>query len=83
MTDTRKKNVNWRLNVNTDGTVPNHDAQLAVLMDIRDELQAIRSLANCYRIPRALDAMTELGAEARRRKRLAAKRRKSAKAGRK
>ena len=49
--DTRKKNVNWRLNVNADGTVPNYDAHLAVLMDIRDELQALNRLANCYRIP--------------------------------
>lgn len=53
--------------------------QIAVLMDIRDELKALRSLANCYRVPRALDSIIELGLEARRRKRLAAKKRKAKK----
>lgn len=72
MTDTRKKNHNWNCSAGSYDA-----AQLALLMDIRDELQAIRALANCYRIPRALDAMIELGADARRRKRLAAKRRKA------
>jgi hypothetical protein len=54
-------------------------------MDIRDELKeankrlaSLESLARC--IPRALDAMIELGQDARRRKRLAAKRRKAARA---
>lgn len=63
------------------------NAKLGVLMDIRDELKeanrqigCLLSLARCYRIPRALDAMIELGQEARRRKRLAAKRRKAARA---
>lgn len=77
--DTRKKNMNWSLETNADGTTPSQDAHLAVLMDIRDELQAIHQLARCYRIPRALDAMIELGAEARRKKRAAAKKRKAAK----
>jgi hypothetical protein len=68
--------VAWMLPAATSYDV----AQLAVLMDIRDELQALRRLAQCHRIPRALDAMTELGIEARRRKRAAAKRRKTARA---
>lgn len=80
MPDTRKKNVSWKLHTNADGTTPNMDAQLAVLMDIRDELQTIRNLAQCYRIPRALDAMHELGVEARRKKRAAAAKRKAARA---
>lgn len=80
MPDMRKKNVTWSLNVNPNGTVSNGDAQLAVLMDIRDELQTIRNLAQCYRIPRALDAMHELGVDARRKKRNAAKKRKATKA---
>lgn len=80
MPDTRKKNANWNLNVDSAGRVSNADAQLAVLMDIRDELQALNRLANCYRIPRALDAMHELGVEARRKKRNAAKKRKAARA---
>jgi hypothetical protein len=41
---------------------------VAVLMDIRDELQALRRLADCYRIPRALDALYGMGVAARRRK---------------
>lgn len=77
----RNKNCDW----NT-GVLPNHvnvdQAQLAVLMDIRDELQAIRGLAQCFRIPRALDALYEVGLDLRRKKRLqrqkAAKKRKVA-----
>jgi len=60
-----RADVAWRIPTDTPST---DQAQLAVLMDIRDELQTIRRLAQCHRIPRALDAMTELGIEARRRK---------------
>lgn len=76
--DRRRKDQNWYV-AEADGSLYNEmrdGVMLAVLMDIRDELQAIRRLANCHRIPRALDAMHELGVEARRRKREAAKRRK-------
>lgn len=82
MTDRRKRNLNWCV-ANESGGIydgPMDYRALAVLMDIRDELQAINSKLNCYRIPRALDAITELGADARRRKRLAAKRRKAKRA---
>ena len=75
----RNKNCDWNA-----GTLPNavniDQAQLAVLMDIRDELQHLKRLAQCYRIPRALDAMYELGVEVRRKKRAAAKKRKAARA---
>lgn len=75
--DRRCKNTNWYV-AGEDGRAYSHDhIQLAVLMDIRDELQALNRLANCFRIPRALDAMIELGAEARRKKRAAAKKRKA------
>lgn len=77
MLDRRRRDVNWMIGDGVSTTVPIGGAQLAVLMDIRDELQVIRALAQCYRIPRALDAMHELGIEARRRKRNAAKRRKA------
>jgi hypothetical protein len=77
---TRHKNTTWTIPNNANGTTPYEGAQLAVLMDIRDELQSLVRLANCYRIPRALDAMIELGAEARRKKRALAKRRKVARA---
>lgn len=79
-TSNRHKNAQWTIHDNTDGTTPYEGAQLAVLMDIRDELRTIRQLAQCYRIPRGLDAMIELGAEARRKKRAAAKKRKAARA---
>lgn len=77
----RHKDSNWSVPTNDDGTCNVPSAQLAVLMDIRDELQATspRRLANCHRIPRALDAMYELGVEARRRKRAAAAKRKRGK----
>jgi hypothetical protein len=77
MTDRRCKNGNWQLNNLGNGNVSNGDAQLAVLMDIRDELQSLNRLANCYRIPRALDAMHEMGVDLRRKKRAAAKKRKA------
>lgn len=72
----RQKNVNWNCGETNDVTMDG--AQLAVLMDIRDELQAIRSLANCYRIPLALDALRDVGADIRRKKRAEAKKRKAA-----
>lgn len=77
--DRRKKNRNWYA-ADNEGDSTTQQAILATLMDIRDELQTLVTLARCYRIPRALDAMIELGAEARRKKRTAAKRRKAARA---
>lgn len=71
--------VAWTIDTLPGGTIASTDAHLAVLMDIRDELQAIRRLAGCFRIPRALDAMYELGIEARRKKRAQTKKRKSQK----
>jgi hypothetical protein len=79
----RHKNANWTIPSSANGTTPYEGAQLAVLMDIRDELQQINRSLGCYRIPRALDAMHELGVDLRRRKRLAAKRRKTARQSRK
>jgi hypothetical protein len=66
--DTRHKNANWNVGEKiTDW----RQCQLAVLMDIRDEMQAIRRLASCFRIPRALDALHEMGVDLRRKKRKA------------
>lgn len=68
-------NIRWEIKAqDSRGSVSPLDAQLAVLMDIRRELQDINSKLNCYRIPRALDALIELGVKSRRDKR---KRRKS------
>lgn len=76
--DTRRKNRNWIVSDDGVSTRSVEHTQIAVLMDIRDELQTLVRLANCYRLPRALDALIELGAEARRRKKNAAKKRKAA-----
>jgi len=62
----RRRNADWNLPERCQDW---EQAGVAVLMDIRDELQALRRLANCPRIPVALDAMRDLGIAARRRKR--------------
>jgi len=57
------RNANWTLaGSDTDtGALANvHEATLAVLMDIRSELQAIRRVAECHnvqRVPRILDTI--------------------------
>ena len=60
MTDKRKRNVVWHIKTNTDGTTPQQDAHLAVLMDIRDEMQAINAKLDCYRVREALDAIAKM-----------------------
>ena len=46
--DTRRKDANWRLNPNTQtGVVTTAEAQLAVLMDLRDELKWLNDLLHC------------------------------------
>jgi len=60
MTDTRYKNARWTIHTNDNGTIPASDARLAVLMDIRDEMQSIVSLLRCHRIPKALDAVVAM-----------------------
>ncbi len=60
MNDYRKKNGNWKLNPNPDGTYPANDARLAVLMDVRDELRSLNGLLGCtnfINIPKKLDAI--------------------------
>lgn len=57
MADTRKKNINWTIKTNPNGTTPEQDAHLAVLMDIRDELQALNRVFGCQNfleVPRIL-----------------------------
>jgi hypothetical protein len=72
MPDKRKKNVIWNLATNPDGTTPHGDAELAVLMDIRDELQQLNRILNCnnfLRIPAVLDAISKNTKPKRRRRR--------------
>ena len=75
------KDSNWR--IPADNLSWEH-INLSVLMDLRDQametnrlLRELAALARCHRIPKALDAMAELGLEARRRTRLRRKRRKA------
>ncbi len=59
--DTRSRDVSWTLNLLPSGRVSTDDAQLAVLMDIRDELKRLNSLLHCgnfMRIPRILDRIS-------------------------
>lgn len=43
----KKANIVWRIDTNTDWTVSHGDAQLAVLMDIRTELQRLNGILHC------------------------------------
>lgn len=47
MTDNRCKNFTWGLNTNPNGSLPTDQCQLAVLMDIREELQGLRRIFEC------------------------------------
>jgi hypothetical protein len=70
-TDTRKRNVSWRINTSPEGYVSQMDAHLAVLMDLRDELQAMRRRLDCYetiQIPGILREIRRNTAKPRKRK---------------
>ena len=47
MTDTRKKDIDWIIRTYPDRTSTTSEAQLAVLMDLRDELQQLNALLHC------------------------------------
>lgn len=71
MTDLRKRNANWTLNVPYDGKFSPDQAQLAVLMDIRDELQTLNRVFSCHNfqtIPRKLDRISANTYRAKRRR---------------
>ncbi len=69
MSDTRKRNVSWRIDTNADGTTPQRDAALAVLMDIRDELQTLNRLLGCVRFTAIPDTLKTIAAHTKRRPR--------------
>jgi hypothetical protein len=46
MSDYRKKDGDWKIATNGNGTTPTVEAQLAVLMDIRDELKQLNRTCN-------------------------------------
>ncbi len=71
MADTRKRNINWRIDTNLDGTTPARDAALAVLMDIREELQSLNGLFRCpnlLTIPQKIDAIRKNTARPKRKR---------------
>ena len=56
--NTRHKDANWTVHTNEDNRISYEGATLAVLMDIRDELQELNATFNCHRfqgIPVTLD----------------------------
>jgi hypothetical protein len=58
--DSRKKNANWQLTTLFDGRYSMESAQLAVLMDLRDELQTLNGILSCpnfMSVPHKLDAI--------------------------
>lgn len=60
MADERKKNYEWSIGTNVDGTTPAHDALMAILMDIRDEMQKLNTLLGCdnfLEVPQLLRAI--------------------------
>ena len=57
MADKRYKNSIWAIYTNADDSVQTDFAQLAVLMDIRDELQAIRRQVECRNVQAEFIAM--------------------------
>ena len=67
-TDRRRKDANWYVN-DDDGSSDVKGAQLAVLMDIRDELKDINRKLGCWRVTRALNDLNSLGVATRRRRR--------------
>ena len=77
-TNTRLKNHVWIIHPESDGVYPFEGAQLAILMDIRDELLELNELLHCPNfvgIPLRLDKIV---ATTRKRRKTATKRPKPA-----
>ena len=58
MSDTRQRNCSWTVDVDQDGRASFGAAQIAVLMDLRDELQRLNGILCCrnfLRVPQVLD----------------------------
>lgn len=75
MANTRYKDLSWTIQSNENGTVSHEDAQLAVFMDLRDELKLINqkmqrlvSILECQNflaIPSKLDRISKNTAKPR------------------
>jgi len=71
MADKRRKDVNWWVADELGKCLSVDHAQLAVLMDIRDELQNLNARINCHEtlaIPRWLRRISSNTAKPRRKK---------------
>lgn len=71
MSDTRHKDVDWGMSRNLNGTLSYDQAQLAVLMDIRDEMKRLNQLLYCSHfqaIPYKLDRISANTHKPKRRK---------------
>ena len=60
MNDTRQKNCNWEIRPNPDNNYSIEAAQLAVLMDIRAELQALSRVMQCQNVWRGFKALAKI-----------------------
>lgn len=67
----RRKDTDWRVAAQSDGTYSYEASQLTVLMDIRDELKLLNGLLHCQNfiaIPQKLDAIRRNTAKPRSKK---------------
>lgn len=71
MSDTRRKDANWTICSDTDGPQISFDgAQLAVLMDLRDELKLLNRLLRCENFLAIPKILRDLERNTRKRKKL-------------
>lgn len=58
--DRRRKNVNWTIGNGVSNTVSHSDAALAVMMDIRDEIQKLNRVFECPRFVSIPNVLREI-----------------------
>lgn len=71
MADTRRKDVSWNISCSADGSLSFEGAQLAVLMDIRDELKKLNGVIGCHNfiaVPQILRGIRKNTAKPRRKR---------------
>ncbi len=69
--DKRQKNARWKVTDDAGNTTTWDQVQVAVLMDLRDELQTLNRLLNCkhfVNMPATLNAIRRNTAKKRKRK---------------
>ena len=54
------RNTEWRVNRNDNGTYPCSEAEFAVLMDIREELQRLNRVMQCDNVARGFRALSKI-----------------------